>query len=162
MSGTSKVSRGEIIGAGLSKMFISRLKLEGWIPIHEYFDMLNLGINLDWVLALTMEDDGFIAIPMVAEFRIPRRDSGLKPGWYKDEVNETRRIDDWTNVIAFKLIEKSHVDRIRDNILEEYAKQEMITDYGKYINSFNETVISTCKGKSQDNYVERHMLNNVN
>lgn len=162
MSETNKTSRGEIIGASLSKIFVSKLKLEGWIPIHEYFDMIDSGIELDWVLVLTMEDSGFIAIPTVAEFRIPRRDSGLNPGWYVDCIDGSARIDDWTNVIAFKLIEKSHVDRIKDNILDEYAKEEMITDYNNYNMGFNKGVIDLCKGKSQHNYVNRHMLNNVN
>lgn len=59
-------------------------------------------------------------IPMVAEYRVPHKDSGRKSGWYKDEIdNPNRRIDDWTNVIMFKLIDKPYVDGIRDSILDK-------------------------------------------
>lgn len=54
----------KIIGAGVANLFIERMKLEGWLPIKEYFKMEKLGIELDWVLVLTMENDGFIAIPI--------------------------------------------------------------------------------------------------
>ena len=53
----------KIIGAGVANLFIERMKLEGWLPIKEYFKMKKLGIELDWVMVLTMENDGFIAIP---------------------------------------------------------------------------------------------------
>ena len=100
----------EFIGAGVANLFIERMKLEGWLPIKEYFKMKKLGIELDWVMVLTMENDGFIAIPMVAEYRVPHKDSGRKSGWYKDEIdNPNRRIDDWTNVIT----EVSHVVQVR-------------------------------------------------
>lgn len=57
--------------------------------------MEKLGIDLDWVMVLTMENDGFIAIPMVAEYCVPHKDSRLKSGWYKDEIdNPNMRIDD--------------------------------------------------------------------
>ena len=38
--------------------------------------MRNNGIELDWVMVLTMENDGFIAIPIIAEYCIPHPDSG--------------------------------------------------------------------------------------
>ena len=37
----------EIIGAGLASLFIERMKLEGWLPIKEYFKMKKLVIELD-------------------------------------------------------------------------------------------------------------------
>lgn len=108
----------EIIGAGVANLFIERMKLEGWLPIKEYFKMEKLGIELDWVLVLTMENDGFIAIPMVAEYLVPHKYSGRKSGWYKDDIdNPNRRIDDWTNVIMFKLLDKPYIDEIRDLFL---------------------------------------------
>ena len=70
----------EIIGAGLASLFIERMKLEGWLPIKEYFKMKQLGIELDSVLVLTMENDGFIAIPTVVEYCIPHKDDKRKPG----------------------------------------------------------------------------------
>lgn len=123
----------KIIGAGVANLFIERMKLEGWLPIKEYFKMEKLGIELDWVLVLTMENDGFIAIPMVAEYRVPHKDSGRKSGWYKDEIdNPNRRIDDWTNVIMFKLLDKPNIDGIRDSILDKYKEAEGITDTHAY------------------------------
>lgn len=139
----------QIIGAGLASLFIERMKLEGWLPIKEYFKMKKLGIDLDWVLVLTMErNSGFIAIPMVAEYCVPHKDSGLKSGWYKDEIdNSNKRIDDWTNVIMFKLIDKSNIDEIRDFILDNHRKIEGITDTHSYKLSFIDMVIKQCKGK---------------
>ena len=137
----------KIIGTEVANLFIERMKLEGWLPIKEYFKMKKLGIELDWVLVLTMENDGFIAIPMVAEYCVPHKDSGLKPGWYKDDIdNPNRRIDDWTNVIMFKLLDKSYIDGIRDSILDKYKESEDITDTYAYNLSFNEMVIKQCNG----------------
>ena len=137
----------KIIGAGVANLFIERMKLEGWLPIKEYFKMKKLGIELDWVLVLTMENDGFIAIPMVAEYRVLHKDSGLISGWYKDEINNpNRRIDDWTNVIMFKPLDKHNIDGIRDSILDKYKKSEGITDTYAYNLSFNEMVIKQCTG----------------
>ena len=135
----------KIIGAEVANLFIERMKLEGWLPINEYFKMKKLGIEFDWVSVLTIENDGLIEIPMVAEYCVPHKDSGLKPGWYKDDIdNPNRRIDDWTNVIMFKLLDKSYIDRIRDSILDKYKESEGITD--TYNLSFNEMVIKQCNG----------------
>lgn len=137
----------EIIGAGVANLFIERMKLEGWLPIKEYFKMKKLGIELDWVMVLTMENDGFIAIPMVAEYCVPHKDSGRKSGWYKDEIdNPNRRIDDWTNVIMFKLIDSVNVDKLRDSMLDKYKETEGIADTDAYNLSFNKTIIKQCKG----------------
>ena len=107
----------EFIGAGVANLFIERMKLEGWLPIKEYFKMKK------------------------------HKDSGRKSGWYKDEIdNPNRRIDDWTNVIMFKLIDKPYVDGIRDSILDKYKEAEGITDTHAYNLSFNEAVIKQCKG----------------
>lgn len=137
----------KIIEAGVANLFIERMKLEGWLPIKEYFKMEKLGIELDWVMVLTMEKDGFIATPMVAEYCVPHKDSGLKSGWYKDEIdNPNKRIDDWTNVIMFKLLDKPYIEGIRDSILDKYKEAEDITDTHAYYLSFNETVVKQCKG----------------
>lgn len=137
----------KIIGTGAAHLFIAQMKLEGWLPVEEYFKMEKLGIQLDWVLVLTMENDGFIAIPMVAEYRVPHKDSGRKSGWYKDEIdNLNMRIDDWTNVIMFKLIDKPYIDGIRDSILDKYKEAEGITDIHTYNLSFNKAVIKQCNG----------------
>lgn len=137
----------KIIGAGVANLFIERMKLEGWLPIKEYFKMEKLGIELDWVLVLTMDNYGFIGIQMVAEYRVPHKDSGLKPGWYKDDIdNPNMRIDDWTNVIMFKLLDKPYIDGIRGSIIDKYKDSECITDTNAYNLSFNDTVIKQCKG----------------
>lgn len=138
----------KIIGAGVAHLFIERMKLEGWLPIKEYFKMKKLGIDLDWVMVLTMENDGFIAIPMVAEYCVPHKDSGLKPGWYKDEIdNSNKRIDDWTNVIMFKPIETKNVaNNIRNELLDEYEEKESIRNVPDYEDTFTESLIKLCKG----------------
>ena len=110
--------------------------------------MKKLGIDLDWVMVLTMENDGFIAIPMVAEYCVPHKDSGLKPGWYKDEIdNSNKRIDDWTNVIMFKPIETKNVaNNIRNELLDEYEEKESIRNVPDYEDTFTESLIKLCKG----------------
>lgn len=77
----NKLTHDIIVGSGLAGNFINLMKLEGWLPIEDYFAMRNNGIELDWVTVLTMENDGFIAIPSIAEYRIPHPDSGWKSGW---------------------------------------------------------------------------------
>lgn len=120
------------------------MKLEGWIPIKEYFNMRNLGIELDWVLVLTMENDGFIAIPTVAEYSIPHQDSGRKSGWYD---SEDKRLDYYTNVIMFKPIEiKYTADAIRAELLDKYEEGKNIKDISYFEDVFNKAVIKSCKG----------------
>lgn len=94
-----------------------------------------------------MENDGFIAIPMVAEYCVPHKDSGRKSGWYKDEIdNPNRRIDDWTNVIMFKLLDSVNVDKLRYSMLCNFKETEGIADADAYNLSFNKTVIKQCNG----------------
>lgn len=132
----------EIIG--IAKLYIERMKLEGWIPIKEYFKIRKFGINLDWVLVLTMENDGFIAIPTVAEYRVLYKDSGRKSGWYDSEDN---RLDYYTNVIMFKPIEtKNTADDIRSELLDKYEEEENIKNISDFENVFNKEVIKSCKG----------------
>ena len=139
----------EIIGIGIAKLFIERMKLEGWIPIKKYFKIRKLGIELDWVLVLTMENNGFIAIPTVAEYRILHKDSGLKSGWYDSEDN---RLDYYTNVIMFKPIEtKNTADAIRTELLNKYEEKENIKNISDFENVFNKTVIKSCKGNKDHN-----------
>lgn len=141
-----------IIGSGLASGFINLMKLEGWLPIKEYFTMINSGIELDWVMVLTMENDGFIAIPSIAEYCIPHPDSGKKPGWY-DSGN--RRLDDWTNVIMFKSIEaKNTANRIRDELLDEHEEKENIKNVPDFEDAFTETLIKLCKGNSE-HYIKK-------
>lgn len=128
----------------IAKLFIERMKLEGWIPIREYFNMRNLGIELDWVLVLTMENDGFIAIPTVAEYRVPHQDSGRKSGWYD---SEDKRLDYYTNVIMFKPIEiKYTADAIRAELLDKYEEGKNIKNISYFEDVFNKAVIKSCKG----------------
>lgn len=134
----------KIRGAEVANLFIERMKLEGWIPIKEYFNMRNLGIELDWVLVLTMENDGFIAIPTVAEYRVLYKDSGRKSGWYD---SENKRLDDYTNVIMFKPIEtKNTADAVRIDLLDKYEEEENIKNISDFEDAFGQTVIKLCKG----------------
>lgn len=132
----------KIIGARLAHLFIERMKLEGWLPIKEYFKMRKLEIELDWVLVLTMENDGFIAIPTVAEYRVPHKNAE-KSGWYN---SEDKRLDDYTNVIMFKPIEtKNTADNIRSELLDKYEEEENIENVPDFEDAFNETVINLQK-----------------
>lgn len=135
----------EIIGAGVSSLFIERMKLEGWLPIKEYFKMEKLGIELDWVLVLTMENDGFIAVPTVAEYCVPHKDSRRKSGWYN---SEDKRLDDYTNVIMFKSIETKNIaDDVRSELLDKYEEEENIKNVPDFEDAFTETLIELCKGQ---------------
>ena len=148
----NKLTHDTIVGSGLASNFINLMKLEGWLPIEDYFVMRNNGIELDWVIVLTMENDGFIAIPSIAEYRIPHPDSGHKPGWY-DSGN--RRLDDWTNVIMFKSIEaKNTANRIRDELLDEYEEKENIKNVPDFEDAFTENMIKRCKGNSEQ-YIKK-------
>ena len=147
-----KLTHDTIIGSGLANDFINLMKLEGWLPIEDYFAMINSGIELDWVMVLTMETDGFIAIPSIAEYCIPHPDSGHKPGWY-DSGN--RRLDDWTNVIMFKAIEAKNIaNRIRDELLDEHEEKENIKNVPDFEDAFTETLIKLCKGNSE-HYIKK-------
>ena len=146
------MSHDTIIGSGLASNFINLMKLEGWLPIEDYFAMRNGGIYLDWVLVLTMEDDGFIAIPSIAEYCIPDPDSGLKPGWYN---SENKCLDNWTNAIMFKPIETKNIaDDIRNDLLNEYEEKENIENVPDYEDAFTETLIKLCKGNSE-HYIKK-------
>lgn len=148
----NKLTHDTIVGSGLASNFINLMKLEGWLPIEDYFIMRNNGIELDWVTVLTMENDGFIAIPSIAEYCIPHPDSGLKPGWYN---SEEKRLDDWTNAIMFKPIETKNVaDRIRDELLDEYEEKENIKNVPDFEDAFTETLIKLCKGNSE-HYIKK-------
>lgn len=143
----------ELIGAGLSQTYINLMKLRGWIPIKEYFKMKRSGINLDWVLVLTIEDNGFQGIPMVAEYCVPSEKSNMLPGWYKDDVNSGNvRIDNWTNVIMFKLIDNDDL-KVKDDLLDEFEKKENINDRKSYYNGFNENLIKTCINNENNRYI---------
>ena len=134
----------EIIGAGVSSLFIERMKLEGWLPIKEYFKMEKLGIELDWVLVLTMENDGFIAVPTVAEYCV-HKDSRRKSGWYN---SEDKRLDDYTNVIMSKPIETKNIaDDVRSELLDKYEEEENIKNVPDFEDAFTETLIKLCKGQ---------------
>ena len=148
----NKLTHDIIIGSGLASGFINLMKLEGWLPVKEYFTMINSGIELDWVIVLTMENDGFIAIPSIAEYCIPHPDSGQKPGWYD---SGKRRLDDWTNVIMFKPIEaKNTANRIRDELLDEHEEKENIKNVPDFEDAFTETLIKLCKGNSE-HYIKK-------
>ena len=137
-----KLTHDTIIGSGLANDFINLMKLEGWLPIEDYFAMINSGIELDWVIVLTIENDGFIAIPEIAEYRF-----GQKPGWYN---SSGQRLDDWTNTIMFKPIEiKNVADRIRDELLNECEEKEGIENTPDFEDAFTETLIKLCQGNSE-------------
>lgn len=154
--GISNEMHDELIGAGISNLFIYQMKMQGWLPIEEYFRMKNSGIDLDWILVLTMEpNNGFIGIPMVAEYSTFKEDSKRLSGWYNHEISDSpKRIDDFTEVIMFKPLEKTIADSIRDNILDEFKDKEGIENVDSYIKSFTNTAIRLCKGKSE-HYIER-------
>ena len=118
-------------------LFIAQMKLEGWLPVKEYFSMKKLGIELDWVIVLTMEYNGFIAIPTIAEYRF-----GSNPGWYD---SNDQYLDNWTNVIMFKPIESINAETIRAKLFNEYKEKEDIESNSDFKNAFNKFLIKYCK-----------------
>lgn len=154
MSGKSNCMHDELIGAGASQSYINIMKLKGWLPIKEYFEMRRQGIELDWVLILTMEDNGFQSIPMVAEYCIPFDEDGpMKPGWYKDDIdNPCKRIDDWTNVIMFKTLDNP------SNELNEFGKdiiyKEKIENQKAFYDSLCKQTIEYCIDKSNERFIK--------
>lgn len=143
----NKLTHDTIVGSGLASNFINLMKLEGWLPVEDYFAMRNNGIELDWVMVLTMENDGFIAIPTVAEYGF-----GDNPGWYN---SANQRLDNWTNVIMFKPVETKNVaDRVRDELLDEYEEKENIENVPDFEDAFTETLIKLCKGNSE-HYIKK-------
>ena len=133
------ITHDTLIGAGLANTFINLMRLHGWLPIKEYFSLRKNGIELDWVMVLTIENDGFIGIPSIAEYT-----DGDKPGWYD---SSDRRIDDWTNVIMFKPIEgKDTADDIRNELLDDAEEKENIENIPDCEYSFTETLIDSCGG----------------
>lgn len=134
-----KITHDTIIGSGLASTYINLMKLQGWLPIKEYFSMRKNGIELDWVMVLTIENDGFIAIPNIAEYV-----DISNPGWYD---SSDRRIDDWTNVIMFKHIEgKNTADDIRNELLDDAEEKENIESIPDCEDAFTETLIELCGG----------------
>lgn len=143
----NKLTHDVIVGSGLASNFINLMKLEGWLPIEDYFAMRNNGIELDWVMVLTVENDGFIAIPSIAEYGF-----GDNPGWYN---SVSQRLDNWTNVIMFRPIETKNVaDRIRDELLDECEEKENIENVPDFEDAFTETLIKLCKGNSE-HYIKK-------
>lgn len=121
-------------------LFIAQMKLEGWLPVKEYFSMKKLGIGLDWVIVLTMEHNGFIAIPTIAEYSF-----GSNPGWHD---SNGQYLDNWTNVIMFKPIEirnANAADTIRTKLFNEYKEKEGIKSNLDFKNDFNKFLIKYCK-----------------
>lgn len=107
--------------------------------------MEKLGIELDWVLVLTMENDGFIAVPTAAEYCVPHKDSRRKSGWYN---SEDKRLDDYTNVIMLKPIETKNIaDDVRSELLDKYEEEENIKNVPDFEDAFMETLIELCKGQ---------------
>lgn len=121
-------------------LFIAQMKLEGWLPVKEYFSIKKLVIELDWVIVLTMDHNGFIAIPTIAEYRF-----GSNSGWY-DYTGQC--LDNWTNVIMFKPIEIRNVDAadtIRTKLFNEYKEKEGIKSNLDFKNAFNKFLIKYCQ-----------------
>lgn len=130
------------------------MKLNGWLPISEYFKMRKEGIELDWVLVLTMEDNGFQDIPMVAEYCVPIEGVNEEPGWHILDHGQGGhiRIDDWTNVIMFKQLDSNNeilLDFTKDVILKEDVKNQE-----EFYGSFNKQVITSCIDKEDERFVE--------
>ncbi len=120
--------------------FIALLMVEGRLAVKEYFSIKKLGIELDWVIVLTMDHNGFIAIPTVAEYRF-----GSNSGWY-DYTGQC--LDNWTNIIMFKPIEIRNVDAadtIRTKLFNEYKEKEGIKSNSDFKNAFNKFLIKYCK-----------------
>jgi len=153
MSGTSHIMHDNLIGAGCSHAYIDLMKLYGWLPIKDYFKMRREGIELDWVLVLTMEDNGFQAIPMVAEYCVPIEGVDMQPGWYMHTVDgHDKRIDDWTNVIMFKTFDNA--GEMSMNFTKDVMQKEGVKNQIEFYKSFHGAVISSCIDKEDEKFVK--------
>lgn len=129
------------------------MKLKGWLPVSEYYDMKKRGIGLDWVLVITVDADGFSGLPEMAEF-LPctNIDNGRKrAGWYN--VDNQKIDNELTKVAYFKCVTNPLMD-VQDYIegaCEEVKQKSPDWKFSK--DEFNAALFGQAE-KEKDEYVE--------
>lgn len=138
---------------GIAYMLDYYMKLQGWLPASEYYDMQKKGIPLDWVLVITVDRYGFSGIPDVAEFRSCKnmRDGKKMAGWYN--VQNQRIDNDFTKVAFFKSVDNPLMD-ISPYIEEEKRKVlQKSPDWEFDKDEFNAALFGNAE-KMRNEYVE--------
>lgn len=138
---------------GIALMLDEYMKLQGWLPVSEYYDMQKKGIGLDWVLVLTIDRDGFSGIPDVAEFCSCEnmKDGKKMAGWYN--VYNQRIDNDFTKVAFFKCVDNplmnisSYVEEKKKEVLQKSPEWKFDID------EFNAALFGNASDK-KDEYVE--------
>lgn len=138
---------------GIALMLDDYMKLQGWLPVSEYYDMQKKGIGLDWVLVITVDRDGFSGIPEVAEF-CPcdkLKDGRKMAGWFS--VDNQRVDNDFTKVAFFKCITNplmdisSYIEEQKREVLEHCPEWKFDKD------EFNAALFGNVEKKKEE-YVE--------
>lgn len=138
---------------GIALMLDYYMKLQGWLPVSEYYDMVKKGVGLDWVLVLTVDRDGFSGLPDVAEF-CPcdnLKDGKKMAGWY--DVNNQRVDNDFTKVAYFKCFTNPLMDL--GSYIEEQKREvlQKMPDWKFDKDEFNTALFDNAEDKKKE-YVE--------
>ena len=97
---------------GMASLLDDYMKLRGWLPVSEYYKMLKKRIDLDWVMVLTVDGDGFSGLPRMAEWH---------NGWYDSYGNKI-----FSPVVYFKYVDNPlmHLDSYIDERTREVHKKD--------------------------------------
>lgn len=111
----------DYISVGLGVRLKHYMKLNGWLPVGEYFEMKRNKVDLDFVEVLTLEKDGFAALPRMAEYiGYPKLKKGKSlAGWY--DSNSIRIDNDFTSVVFFRTVQNP-LDDLKSYIRKESVK----------------------------------------
>ena len=112
---------------GHAEFFKQFMKLEGWLPIEEYFYTNKLCPGaLDWVLVLGIEENGYQWLPMVAEYRTCENmdNPEEKQGWYSNDT----RLDDCVHILFFRSLPTQSQDYLEEYIQDVMKKTGKMAD----------------------------------
>lgn len=112
---------------GHAEFFKQFMKLEGWLPIEEYFYTNKLCPGaLDWVLVLGIEENGYQWLPMVAEYRTCENmdNPEEKQGWYSND----NRLDDSVHILFFRSLPTQSQDYLEEYIQDVMKKTGKMAD----------------------------------
>lgn len=113
---------------GHAEFFKQFMKLEGWLPIEEYFYTNKLCPGaLDWVLVLGIEENGYQWLPMVAEYCTCENMDNPEEnqGWYSLDDN---RLDDAVHILFFRPLPVQSQDYLEEYIQDVMKKTGKMAD----------------------------------
>lgn len=130
-------------------------RLDGWLPITDYFQAKKSGLELDWVLLLCIDQmeyemsdpygvKGELFIPMVAEYREYKHKRILN-GWYD---NTGEKIDVINHPIYFKQINARSYESL-------YKETMKVSDDAITIKTFSKEVYPKFVKKVTGKYMEK-------